>query len=154
MTRLMPVVFHRVRPVAPSSTHTEPCPSPEIGPLHHLERTVARDVGQRRRREGAAVEPGRPLQLTAGVVRLDGVGVRGAGEVRARPDDDPGGAAGEEAADRGGRVDDLVGVGPADLVPLAGEDPEVAAVGVLSGPGAVARPTGRRRTMISFCPVP
>ncbi len=101
-----------------------------VGALHDLHRSVAQHVGQRRGREGAAIEPGRPSQPAMAVIGLQGVGVRGAGEERSRPHHDAGGATPEEAAHRRGRVDDLVGVGPADLLSLSGQDPEMAPVGV------------------------
>ena len=116
-----------------------------IGALHHLERPVAQHVRQRRRRGGAAVELGRPLQLAVGVVRLHGIGVRSAREVGAGAHHDARRTAGEETAHCRRGVHRLVGVGPADLVALGAEDPKMAPVSIglaLAGAGGLVPADG------------
>ena len=114
-------------------------PVVDVGALDHVEGAVVVEVRQGRARGGDAVEARRPAQVATAVDRLDGIGVRGPGEVAAGPEDRPGGPAGQEAADGRGGVDGLVGVVVTDQPPAGVEDPQVAPVGVV-----LAAPETRR----------
>ena len=92
--------------------------------------STALDVGQGGARVGEPVEGFGPNEPEPRGKRFNGVGVAGTGVIRAGPDDNAGGPAREEVADRRRGVDLLVRVVVVHLASLGVEHPEVAALRV------------------------